>query len=331
MAAVLALAAPGAASAKPRTYKVPPSTLQLLQLRGTHGYRLNLTVEDHGLALLSASDYSSRPALAFVTYSTRKHPHTAPDTLHLKLGDEGSFRGRFVAKATKREAVSAPCKGEPSVVEEGFFVGEFDFHGAGGFTEAHRARAAGSVIRSAAQVCHGPRRNPRAEEQTIYDEPEEEAREVRLIAGRQSGLPLFQALRYEEPTVGESVPPSTSFVGSAARTSHGVQITSDIVLLAARDEAFKLANPLEPLAGATVTPPAPFSGSATFTPGAPPASRWIGDLAVELPIFGGVALTGPAIVAGICVTPGHCTKTLPPKLRPLGSGGSDGSYYARRP
>lgn len=329
IAAMTALAAfllPGVAGAKARTYKVPASTLQLLTLRASNGYKLTLTEEDHGGAFLAANDYASRPVLKFVSYALRKHPRTEPGTLALKFGHEGSFTGKFVAKSVQHEAVSVPCKGKPSVVEEGFFVGEFDFHGGGRFTAAHRTRAAGSVIRSAPQVCRGPQKQQGVEEDGIFGEGEEEARELRLIAGRPDGDPRFQAIRYEEATAGESISPSTSFVGGVSRVSHGIEISSDVVQLSAKPATFQVPNLAEPFAEVTVAPPAPFSGSANFKLAEPPASRWSGDLAVELPIFGKVALTGPAMAAGVCENLAHCTKTLPPAMRPDASGGYAGGF-----
>jgi hypothetical protein len=48
---------------------------------------------------------------------------------------------------------------------------------------------------------------------------------------------------------------------------------------------------------ATLSPPAPFSGRASFHRGATPASRWSGDLAVDLPGRSDVPLTGNGLRA----------------------------------
>lgn len=328
--ALVVLALPGAAGAKARTYKVPASTLQLLTMRASNGYKLSLTVEEHGEAFLSAQSSASRPKLQFVSYTVRRHRRTFdPGTLKLKIGDEGVFEGEFVAKKVKHEAVSAPCKGESSLVEEGFFVGRFEFHGGGGFSTAHRTRAAGSVVRSAPQVCRAPQKQRGTEGNGIFGEGEEEARELSLIAGRPDGDLQFRATRYEEPILGESVAPSISFIGGVSRTSHGVAISSDVVILSADPTAFQVPNLAEPFAEATFEPPAPFSGAATFKLANPPATRWSGGLAVELPVFGKVALTGPTVAAGLCENGTRCTKTLPKAMRPGPPGAYGGSYYVR--
>ena len=76
-------------------------------------------------------------------------------------------------------------------------------------------------------------------------------------------------------------------------------------------------NLAEPLAEATVAPPAPFSGSATFHLDDPKTASWTGDLAVEMPGLGKVSLTGDGIEAGLCSGLSNCTKTLPKDLQPV--------------
>jgi hypothetical protein len=48
---------------------------------------------------------------------------------------------------------------------------------------------------------------------------------------------------------------------------------------------------------ATLSPPAPFSGSAQFHRSAKPANRWSGNLTVDLPGRAGVKLTGGGLTA----------------------------------
>jgi hypothetical protein len=59
-------------------------------------------------------------------------------------------------------------------------------------------------------------------------------------------------------------------------------------------EAFRFDPALET---ATLDPPAPFSGRASFHRGAAPANRWSGDLAVDLPGRSDVPLTGTGVRA----------------------------------
>lgn len=86
--------------------------------------------------------------------------------------------------------------------------------------------------------------------------------------------------------------------------------------------AFQVPNLAEPLTEATVSPSAPFSGSATFHLDGPKTASWTGDLAVELPGAGEVPLSGEGISAGLCHGPSHCTKTLRGLLQKELEGGS---------
>ncbi len=88
-------------------------------------------------------------------------------------------------------------------------------------------------------------------------------------------------------------------------------------------------HPDLPLSAAKVSATAPFSGSAAFELTSPHHAEWTGDLAVELPGYGRVPLTGPKFRAGLCETKA-CTPTLPKSLRPrTGNAKSslDGSSY----
>ncbi len=51
------------------------------------------------------------------------------------------------------------------------------------------------------------------------------------------------------------------------------------------------------LAGATVQPPKPFVGTASFNRNADGSTEWLGTLSVALPGVGSIALVGPTFTA----------------------------------
>jgi hypothetical protein len=57
----------------------------------------------------------------------------------------------------------------------------------------------------------------------------------------------------------------------------------------------------EPPRSATVTPPEPFTGTATFRQESADQFSWAGDLAVELPGSGEVSLAGPKFETALCL------------------------------
>jgi hypothetical protein len=81
----------------------------------------------------------------------------------------------------------------------------------------------------------------------------------------------------------------TFFVAGINERSKRMQIAR-YALTIAREQAFSFDNALD---SATIAPPRPFSGSATYqgSTGAPPT--WIGDLAVSLPGTERLSLVGP--------------------------------------
>jgi hypothetical protein len=96
--------------------------------------------------------------------------------------------------------------------------------------------------------------------------------------------------------------------------------------LGAESSTFVSPDPTHPLSAATVEPPAPFSGSASFSLTSPTTDELTGDLAAELPGLGKVPLTR-GLEAGLCKS-GKCTKTLPAALRPIeGSGEFSGEFF----
>jgi hypothetical protein len=76
---------------------------------------------------------------------------------------------------------------------------------------------------------------------------------------------------------------------------------------------FSLTAPEGTPTEATVDPPAPFSGSATFKLESPTTASWTGDLSVEIPTLGTVRLAEAGWWAGACAA--SCTKTFPPGFR----------------
>lgn len=311
----------GASAAKPHRVKQKASVSVNLRLRGTHGFRLDLFTFGPLGAFLSATGQASRNGSLIVNYSSfARHRRSTFDAgeLNVRIGRLGHFRGRFVPTSTESVDLDPECKGNPSTIEKGFFVGSFDFRGERGYTVVHSHRARGTVTRQAAGVCKVSPGLWHESKREIREEKERERNEFHLVAGNEGASVLFQARR-EEATKDE--PPQTTFQASINGKRVGdVSVSYGAFIFGFEGDAaanFQTPNLAEPLAEATVTPPAPFSGSATFHLDDPKTASWTGDLALETPGLGKVPLTGNGIDAGLCKSSSNCTKTLPKDLQPV--------------
>jgi hypothetical protein len=105
-------------------------------------------------------------------------------------------------------------------------------------------------------------------------------------------------------------PPLVHFSASSTLHRHGMFVSSS--MSAEGDPTnFSITRAEGTPESANVEPPAPFRGSAHFRLESPTASTWLGDLGVELPGVGKVALAGPEFWSAICEST-SCTDTLPP-------------------
>ncbi|MBS1886296.1 MAG: hypothetical protein JSU06_03820 [Actinobacteria bacterium] len=322
LSALAALGLPTLAAAATHHYREKASVTAELQARGTHGFEVELSNLGEGSYMLRATKSVSKLAMEVASYFSMSQGERAPfdGTLDVKIGPLGHFRGRFVPTKSKTEKPRRGCTGEPTLTATGYFVGSFDFRGERGYTVVHARRVPGSVTHHGAVRCKAPaaprgHRSPRQAKR----ERELEEREFRLIAGDSNSDVLLMADLVGVPKKFSTHPavfmasatsgrPSSFFVNRTA-------VVFDVGPNAA--SAFQVPNLAEPLAEATLQPPAPFSGSATFHLDGPHSASWTGALAVELPGVGKVPLTGGGIGAGLCQGRSHCTKTLPAALQPF--------------
>jgi hypothetical protein len=298
-----------------------PSVSAQLQLHGTHGFQVNLFTFGPSAVFLSASRWTPRSGNLNVNYSSfSRHRRGAFDVgrVNVRVGRLGHFRGRFVPTSSESKNLGPECVGNPTTIEKGFFVGSFDFRGERGYTAVRSHRARGTVTRQAAGTCtsNGTPWHESAHE--IKEAKERERNEFHLVAGDEGASDLFQARR-EDATKMPDAGQATFQASINGRAAGDFQVSYGAFYFGPDGDAatFQTPNLAEPLAEVTVTPPAPFSGSATFHLDDPTTASWTGDLAVEMPGLGKVPLTGGDIQAGVCKGSSNCTRTLPKDLQPV--------------
>jgi len=336
-AIVGAFAAPaGASAAKPRRVRQPASVTAAVQGHGTGGFEFTLiTLGSHGdvLWLSKLAAGAGEESAVYFDLPHRGATNFADGRLDVRIGRLGRFRGHFVLDSSKTQGLESGCTGDPTTIEKGHFVGSFSFHGEMGFTTVQARRAQGTVTRQGATSCpasgpRGPRRDRSSHKKAETERKKRERETFRLLAGDAAGNLTFRAEREESPEPEEGSP--TTFSASTTERIGELEVNRSASAFEIGDDtatAFQVPNLAEPLAEATVSPSAPFSGSATFHLDGPKTAGWTGDLAVELPGRGQVPLTGEGISAGICHGPSHCTETLPRLLQKELEFG--GTYYGQ--
>jgi hypothetical protein len=166
----------------------------------------------------------------------------------------------------------------------GTFAGNLDFEGEGGYTDVHLKRAKGRMVSPLALDCGGLAfAASRSRSASRVGAQAENPKTTTLQAGWRLGL---------------SSASFTAVVDRARGTRFFAGATQSEGALAIYRFAFALASPMtfaanNALSLAGVTPPPPFSGSATLERATNGAKSWTGSLAVSFPGAPEAPLTGP--------------------------------------
>jgi hypothetical protein len=265
---VLAVASPAQAES--------PPTPAGFRLPATNGYTLSVLAGQNPKTGAGFVFLFVRSPHAEVFYAS---PATVtPTSIEADLGSVGGINVDFVPSGQRRSE-EGPCGGSVSF-DSGSYVGAIDFEGEHDYSEAHATSARGDARTAAGLVCSGGLRS--------------EGR-----GGHSPGARLTvhraRSPRFEFGAMKNS-PTRPARFGASIEERRGSLHISRIVQVTAGIGAFDydVANGF-----ASVRPPAPFSGEATYrrAPGMRPT--WRGDLRVNFPGRPNVNLTGAGTRAGM--------------------------------
>jgi len=275
------------------TLAAPPPTawgagVPQFRFSATNGY--DIVVGGRGpTAVLSVVRSSRTPHLsgASSTYVARGRVSTT--AIRAKFGSLGAVAVRFHSSGkTVRSKPTRGCKGaNRTVTRYGVFVGDVRFRGEGGYTSAHIHRAKGKVVSHPSLGCtistvfaHPPRNRGGGAKQ-------KSATLASLEAGFKSGV---SATYFEAITTRDR---KTHFAAATARTE-GALALYRVVFVKASPLTFAFDNALS---FASVTPPAPFSGTGSLQRDADGSKTWTGSLTVSFPGEPDVPLVGTTFTA----------------------------------
>jgi hypothetical protein len=322
---IAALPLPAVAAGAPagRGGRRNPTIFESFRVQASNGYSVAVTLRNRSALTVSAS-LVDRPSIVVADYKLRVQEAPGAEQITASLGKLGRIEMRFVPEtAYEEEPLFPACKGEKEAVEEGRWVGRFEFRGERGYTQTRVTRAPGWVGITPAPTCHhqpigqGPhKRGPRTRENPTGQalaalakaaEPAKPAAEEHLLGLRvkpRNPEVKFEATRLSGPDKKGNEIAFDTFIVAASRQRGRISEESLVLDLLIQGPYFKVPDLTHPGAEVAIAPPSPFLGKAILSRTSAPRAGWDGDLRVDLPGFGVLPLAGAGSSATLCADSG---------------------------
>jgi hypothetical protein len=243
--------------------------------RASHGYAIQVSASDGEVALSASGEAGT------ASYSVAGRASAAG--IDASFGKLGSIDVEF--KPGKRRRAETPpgrCEGKQRITRWGVFVGTIRFAGEHGFTHLDATRVPGLVRRSPHWKCKRPHGHGRGSPVFLPDR--DESPPIIFEGGSRGGAFSFNAYA-QRPAEERGL---TLFSVSLSERRRRVRIFRTVFTLG-NERSFSFD---QALTTATLAPPKPFSGSATFQRRSDDAPVFAGTLAVALPGTGKISLAG---------------------------------------
>jgi hypothetical protein len=173
------------------------------------------------------------------------------------------------------------CEGAPRTIRSGSFVGTIRFDGERGFTTVDAARASGTLKTVPEWTCSRPgQRRAGGAVASIDTSP--------AVLEARGGPPAKRVGLRAVAAHEEDESDTLLFSAGRLETRPRLRIDRYAYAFSSRGSGFEFD---QGLSWATLAPPPPFDGSATFTRDAS-GPRWIGSMTVDLPGAGPIRLAG---------------------------------------
>jgi hypothetical protein len=279
LVAVVAVACPSSAAARPVAVLVSGAGASgdrgSFDLQGSNGYSISVQAARNAVTLTAAARNGG-----FASY--RVPGRVSGNRIVARFGSQGRIDVAF--RQTEGYRLHKPpkrCEGKTRITRFGAYVGTIAFHGEHGFTEIDAKRAGGVSRFEPRWKCKKRHRHRMSKPK---HESVEEGEQTMLQAGADGPRVIFF-----NASVGFGLRPAETLFFSAAAETRGRMSISRAAYGEGAPGTFAFD---EGLTSATVRPPKPFSGSATFAHGPHNSSRWTGNLSVTLPGLPHLSLSG---------------------------------------
>jgi len=277
------LLAPSAMAAN--HYLSPAGYMTKVQLRGSNGYRVEVsTGRHHGVGI---DVYRGGARTAYSIQGTGNGRYGAD----ARFPGLGRVRFHFVPNGRKHR-VPPPrwCEGPDGWLLDGVVRGRIRFTGEDGYTRVAVRRAKATVETWPKMRCRVMKPGKRPRRWTAAFEAFREAPYARFAVTRFA--------RHFRPPAKRVVFSAEVFLARGRlRIFHSAFAATDASSLVPLDPKTAPEN-------VTFVPPPPFSGAATFQRNPESVFTWEGDLSVEFPGAAPFALTGPAFSTHYCALRG---------------------------
>jgi hypothetical protein len=303
LAALLALALPATAAAKPGFFVKHKSLHLHLKPTASKGYEVSIETSGHRQVQISVEKGDFLAQYKALGRVSRKG-------IDADLGRFGQISLRFRSKSGPRRIAGLPlppplrqrCRGRQPVRESGVFVGSIRFLGEHGYTHVIAHRLKGNVARTYRQACRH-NRDLRASASGAASRHKDRAEAIILSASavEQGVFRVFSAtsIALESERKKDGGKGLSLYIVGLGEKVEGVVVIKLMFLI--EDTISLVASPrrAKPVT-VDVTPPRPFSGIGSYLEeqGQPPS--WSGTLGVRLPGSGLVPLAGPEFKAEFC-------------------------------
>jgi hypothetical protein len=281
---VIALfALPGTAIAKDGTFVIKPSRTTELQLKGSHGYSILVVGEgDDEVSLMAKHGGSS------ATYATRGIASST--RLKARFGNFGLVSMRFHSDSGPRRipVASGNCRGKGEIVDRGHWVGRIEFAGEQEYTTARASRAKGKVTKAFKETC----RRVKGENDLAP------GLKVTFLSAT-SKTPAIFVTAFKITSSPHHALDGSAFGASLIERPGRRLVVIRTINASAKVDAFISTGKEGQVESATIAPPAPFIGSATFQRTTGSKGTWSGSLVGNFLGRGEVALAGPEFSAEV--------------------------------